>query len=628
MAIDGADRIADFRAAGEHARPRYPGRPVMLVLAALILSSLACITTNIRLVFDADGSGRGVAQLDFSMPRDLSEKSNKSVSDAVKGLEASGWRNIQTAGGDSRHVRLTAEHLFGIEEGEAAVGDVLQGFTLKIEEADNGYKYYTVEGTADFTSLASSWDQARNDWAVNGIKADEGDFLFDMGEVIVPAEDVRSAIDTYGEPSAKIEVILPGQTPVEASTGWNNAADYLAGTTDMVTFTWKPGVRPKTPLKVVRRLEPLTTVSPEEARSQIATLQAQFATAIPSGSVTWLGRLSGHANNKLIAWLNHANYICSDYQARVLGWLDRVRASPDDATRRLLNGLDYGPIQTNGGGHRAVVLFPRGTDWRTTGVVLDPWPRQKPESFPIAEWPNRLWFVSGAAQPAPDSDAGQLYPQLTGGTSSYPASVVLQGDLSKHLTEPRTILVVRSPVTVSLTFPDGRRIGAEPDGSVVNELPGEVDMVSVPKEGAPGEAEWLFFLPDGPFEVKITGIRDGAFHTLIARTDGFAGYGEQTIAAGQSASFSVDAGGKLSSLARPDGTQVPPKAIAPEDVDGELGISPGVSDSAEAEGGQPAGADSPGLLLLVLVLGGFALLGAGALALVFLGMFGFRGKRG
>ncbi len=627
MTLDGADRIVDFSVPDRHVRLPEPARPVLLVLAALILSSLACITNNIRLVFDADGSGRGVAQLDFSMPRDLSDKSNKSVSDAVKGMEAAGWTNVETTGGDSRHVRLTADHPFGIEEGEAAVGDVLQGFTLKIEQADNGYKYYTVEGAADFSSLSSAWDQARNDWAVNGIKADEGDFLFDIGEVIIPAEDVRSAIDTYGEPSAKIEVILPGQTPVEASAGWNNASDYLAGKTDMVSFSWKPGVRAKTPLKVVRRLEPLTTVSPDEARSQIAALQARFATAVPSGSVPWLGRLSGHANNKLIAWLNHDNYICSDYQARVLAWLDQIRASPDDTTRKLLNGLDYGPIQTNGGGHRAVVLFPRGTDWRTTGVVLDPWPRQRPESFPIAEWPGKLWFVSGAAQPAPDSDAGQLYPQLTGGTSSYPASVVLQGDLSKHLAEPRTILVVRSPVTVTITLPDGRRIGAEPDGSVVNDLPGKVDMVSMPKEGAPGEAEWLFFLPDGPFDVQLTGTQDGAFHTLIARADGFAGFGEQSMARGQSASFSVDAGGKLSSLARPDGTQVLPRQIAPEEVDAALGIRVSGSGPGEATGVQPEGLKAPSLLLLVLVLAGFAILGVGGLALVFLGVFGFRRKR-
>lgn len=620
MTLDSVDRSATWRPADEQASPHYPSRPVLLVLAALILSSLACITTNIRLVFDADGSGRGVAQLDFSMPRDLSEKSNKSVSDAVKGLEAGGWTNVQTAGGDSRHIRLMADHPFGIEEGEPAVGDVLQGFTLKIEQADNGYKYYTVEGTADFTSLASSWDQARNDWAVNGIKAEEGDFLFDIGEVIVPAEDVRSAIDTYGEPSAKIEVILPGQTPVEASAGWNNASDYLAGKTDLVTFTWRPGVRAKTPLKVVRRLEPLTTVSPDEARSQIAALQARFTTAVPSGSVPWLGRLSGHANNNLIAWLNNGNYICSDYQARVLAWLDQIRASPDDTTRRMLNGLDYGPIQTNGGGHRAVVLFPRGTDWRTTGVVLDPWPRQRPESFPIAEWPGKLWFVSGAAQPAPDSDAGQLYPQLTGGTSSYPASVVLQGDLSKHLTEPRTILVVRSPVTVTITLPDGRRIGAAPDGSVINDLPGEVDMVSMPKNGAPGEAEWLFFLPDGPFDVQLTGTQDGVFHTLIARADGFEGFGEQPIAPNQSATFSIDSAGRLSSLAMPDGTQVPPQTIPGEEVDRALGIRQGAS--------EPGSSTGPSLLLLILVLGGVALGGIGAVALVFVGLFGFRRRRG
>jgi hypothetical protein len=394
-----------------------------------------------------------------------------------------------------------------------------------------------------------------------------------------------------------------------------------------------PGQRAIAELKVARRLEPLAPVSPEQAQANLQSLLGSFTSAIPSGSIQWTGRLSGHINNKIVAFFNGDAYICSDYQARVLRWLDEIRTSSDPNVRGVLGGLDYGPIQTNGGGHRAVVVFPRGTDWRSTGTVFDPWPQQKPLSFPIATWGDGMWFVSGANQPAPDQDSGSLYPQLTQGTSSYPAAAVVQGDLSRGLARPTRVLMVRSPVTVMLTLPDGRRLGALADGTIVNDLPGEADMYAFTVPDRPGEVEWLFLLPELDFEVELTGSGSGEFHALMATPDGAYGYGGLPIGTGELATFSVVASGLPSDLALPGGEIAPARLLAPDEIDAAMGITAEDLAAAEqASDAEVAGAgleqllpvDSAGLPALLgvlcLCLGGGAL-GAG---LIFLGLRGGR----
>ena len=190
----------------------------------------------------------------------------------------------------------------------------------------------------------------------------------------------------------------------------------------------------------------------------------------------------------------------------------------------------------------------------------------------MAEWGDHLWFTSGANSPAPDEDAGHLYPHLTGGTSSYPASATLQGDLSRGLAVPEKILIVRSPVTPTITFPDGRRIGALPDGSIINELPREVDMYSLAIPDAPGHAQWIFFLPETEFEVELEGTGEGDFHVLVASPEQTHGYGPQAITAGQSTSFAVPSTGGPTVLLLPDGDSVEPMQLDEDEVDSAMGV--------------------------------------------------------
>ncbi|HEX9675476.1 MAG TPA: hypothetical protein VGA07_05815 [Anaerolineales bacterium] len=606
-------------------------RRTLLALACLGLAVLACLSTEISVVFHPDGSGSGEARMEMLLPADLSGEGADDFSDLIAGLSAQGWQAVKVEPAGSSQVRVTGVFPFGDQPGEGALSDALPGFSYTIEEAENGYKYYTFEGTADFSQLDLFWNEAKNDWAVNGIRFEEEDFLFEPDEEFISAEEVRSAMATYGEPKGVIRVTLPGQTPVDANPFWDNEELYLAGQTDTVVFTWQPGVRAQTPLKVVRRLEPLTSASPDEAGANLQQILSLYPGAVPKGSINFTGGISGHINNKLLSVFHGGAYTCSDYQGRVLRWLDGIRTNPDPKVRGTLAGLDYGPIQTNGGGHRAVVIFPRGTDWRATGTVLDPWPQQQPASFPIGRWADNLWFTSGANQPAPDEDAGQLYPQLTGGTSSYPASVELQGDLSRGLARPTRVLMVRSPVTTMITFADGRRLGALPDGTIVNELPGEADMYGFPSPDVPGEIHWMFFLPEAEYQVELTGSGEGEFHALVATPEEVYGYGGQPIAPGDAAGFAVDPSGQPSDLTLPGGTMAPARQLAPDEIDAAMGIV-GEAQAADQLSGPQSGAAAEGLPVtlpnLPTLLGITCLcLGGGALGfgLLYLGLR--RGRR-
>ncbi len=614
-------------------------RVIAFVIGILALANLACFTVSQTIIYDPDGSGKGVVQLEMTAPRDTGDKS-VSLSDA-KDLSASlaeqGWENVTVTEQDAAHYLVKADYHFGIEAGDKPLSDVVPGFTLKAEEADNGYKYYTFEGNADFSEMESFWNTVQNDWAVNGITLSDDFFGTGSGDtkVTLSAAEVQKMIKTYGPPASTLRVILPGQTPVEANSFWDNADDFMKGKTDTLIFSWKPGGRAKAPLKAQRRLEPLTTVTAAEAQSQIERLLAIYATAIPQGKYAivqwWSGPLAGRVNNNLTAFFNGGNYTCSDYQGRVMTWLDSIRTSPDESTHNLLKGLDYGPIETNGGGHRAVVLFQRDTDWRTTGLVLDPWPYQDPRAFNIGAWGIALWgFSDAATNPAPDSDAGNLYPHLFGKPSSYPASPLVQGDLSRGNAKPTRVLFVRSPVTILVTFADGRRIGTLPDGAVVNDFGREASLYALPKDEDDSGVEWYLFLPEGDFETQLTGTGAGDFHVLLATPDGYSGYGPQPIQPGQTATFSADALGQASPLTLPDGSIVQPIKLSAEQIDVAMGIPVEATQAvpttmpteiivAQANPPEPASAGSlpTGIDNQMLVTGGAICLGlVGLLAVI------------
>src|SRR5688500_18338046 len=114
-------------------------------------------------------------------------------------------------------------------------------------------------------------------------------------------------------------------------------------------------------------------------------LLASYYKEIPKGIAG-----TGINNNKLW-WLDtkYDDFNCCSYQSKILCWLDHIRFGDNAESRLELEQFDYGPIQANSvttPGHQAVVIYPKNTNWRETGIVLDPWPEQKPMIYRMEEW--------------------------------------------------------------------------------------------------------------------------------------------------------------------------------------------------------------------------------------------------
>ncbi len=107
---------------------------------------------------------------------------------------------------------------------------------------------------------------------------------------------------------------------------------------------------------------------------------------IPRGLVS-----NGPDNNKLW-WFDkkYDDFVCGAYQAKVLKMLEEMKFGTNADQKKLMDEYEFGPIETNcgviPGGHQAVIIYPKGTNWRETGTILDPWPEQRPKSYTIEEW--------------------------------------------------------------------------------------------------------------------------------------------------------------------------------------------------------------------------------------------------
>lgn len=228
---------------------------------------------------------------------------------------------------------------------------------------------------------------------------------------------------------------------------------------------------------------------------------------------------------------SYREFVCGGWQSKVLDMLDSMR-NGSETEQQIFEHYDYGPIHAYYGGHQAVVIYPKGTNWKVTGTVLDPWPKQRPETFSVPEWNRRFWFGQG-----PSTVYEGQYP-LTGG-ADYPKPLLRippshmailkrlapeQRRQYTQLTDQRarddfinslppsdtetTAVVVHSPVQMIVADETGRRVGWVDEQTFVYEIPG-VDVDCFPE--GDDDHGMMLLLPQGRYSVQITGVRAGSF---------------------------------------------------------------------------------------------------------------------
>jgi hypothetical protein len=272
-----------------------------------------------------------------------------------------------------------------------------------------------------------------------------------------------------------------------------------------------------------------------------------FLGTIPPGPgqrSTWAWVQSpGFANNlnDLLGVPGYAATTCGGYQGQVLALLDRLRASGSEDERAIFEHFDYGPIHAYYGGHQAVVVYPRGSDWTQDGRVLDPWPNARPEVFTMAEWAARFSFGRGPSSvytgrypltgstmyPDPNFNGNLASrPELLGRMRALPPAERSRllamtpeervAALEAMAPPSRVAVAVHSPVRLLVRGADGRRVGYLPTGEFVYEIEeADVDLFPEPD----GQRGAVYFLPEGDYDVVVVPIAEGPYDVTWAVPD-------------------------------------------------------------------------------------------------------------
>lgn len=207
-----------------------------MVIAISLIPILGCISISTFIDMDTDGSGKGAIYqtLTFPATNDTGESMVSLFDSYIARLKSEGWESIQTIPNDGGLAKISAVYYFDLAA-DKNLPESLAGFSLKVEENDDGTKIFSFEGTYDYSEFMETWNSIRN--------SETYDFGPLFGEkVIMTQEQVNQYIDRYGEPVFETKVRLAGSTPIEATGAWTNADDYLNGRTDSLVFSWSPGM--------------------------------------------------------------------------------------------------------------------------------------------------------------------------------------------------------------------------------------------------------------------------------------------------------------------------------------------------------------------------------------------------
>jgi len=289
------------------------------------------------------------------------------------------------------------------------------------------------------------------------------------------------------------------------------------------------------------------TSPPLSANARLNAILNRYLSEIPKGYTGLGGNLTNIASS-IPFTSRFDNWVCGAYQARVLALLDSIKWSPDPKIRALLDGFDYGPVEAPGMlwtlfPHQAVVIYPKGSDWITDGIVLDPWMTQTPKSYTTAEWAQihsygSYWGIRGSSA----YDGKPEYPTV-GGNYVNPSQRSLTDDERKWVSELpqvdkeklksvqdpnlRTLLIrngfkqrkltgvaiVNCPVNVALVDSAGKTVGYTERGYV-----GEIGGATVERiQKAPGDWWSLVrFDPTKRLQLRLSATSSGPVEVIIA----------------------------------------------------------------------------------------------------------------
>lgn len=271
-------------------------------------------------------------------------------------------------------------------------------------------------------------------------------------------------------------------------------------------------------------------------------------------------------------------YNCPAYTSKTLKFLTKLRfgIGYDEAERKLLRGLDYGPIVRAAGPitqifgeHQAVILYDYWfkEDWAFYSSlgrlhsVLDPWPKQRAENFTLNDFsyfyarlspPNEGIFMNPYGNPEwkaelPDENAfpllgGTVYwnmemkelaykyviPPETGTPEGEPFYPPQKEEKQKEkpyeppsLTDPSKpvtditgrIVVYECPVILDISDDNGQHLGIV-NGRLVSEIERSQVFINQKSET---DFFWYVWLPEGKYNINIIGIADGSFQTFTTK---------------------------------------------------------------------------------------------------------------
>ncbi len=253
-------------------------------------------------------------------------------------------------------------------------------------------------------------------------------------------------------------------------------------------------------------------------------------------------------------------YTCGSFQSKITHMFDSLRWSNDATERKIISYFDYAPVSTNIPMHEAVMLYPKGTDWKETAYVLDPWLMNNHSAFPMNLWSG--WGILGSPDCSLRSDypacGGQYFISTDMTNTLRPEEQKfydnLPDDIKKQIDDSlsniqKTVerykankefelskkhelflinnksyiiqsmmysdrfnkveVIVDCPVHVLITdLATGKRTGIDQNGNLVNEIP---DLLPDLRLLGDSELFSYFTLPkNGNYKVEMFGLEDGS----------------------------------------------------------------------------------------------------------------------